>query len=365
MENAILYAGVDELNTIKEHVLELEGYQDRNEELLKEENRLERQIAAKEKEQSDEIETTMKKRRSEISSVYASQMDTLKTREKKVKARKEKEKGTKVSERIEEETAELRDANKELSLQIKAEMKQDKVPGFCNSTLFYALFMPKGMAQLGIMLVFLITAFFLIPCGVYSMAFEERFGMLALGIIYVLDIVIFGGGYLFINNRVKEKHLKALKEIKSLRAAMHTNRRKIHLISKEIKNDTDESSYGLEQYDEELNEIEEDVRKVASEEKEALTAFENGTVPTLTAEIKGRYQNEIEALRAACEKTGKEQKETEGKVKEFALMISKQYETYLGKDMLTVAKLDRLISHIQKGEASNIGEAIARERGTL
>ena len=30
MENAILHAGIEELNTIKEHVMELNGYQERN-----------------------------------------------------------------------------------------------------------------------------------------------------------------------------------------------------------------------------------------------------------------------------------------------------------------------------------------------
>ncbi|MGN0507010.1 MAG: hypothetical protein ACI4FZ_10640 [Lachnospiraceae bacterium] len=364
MENAILYAGVEELNTIKEHVLELEGYQEKNAELLKEETRLEKLIAGKEKEQEDEIESTLKKRKNEITSAYASQIATLNSRGKKVKAKKEKEKGAKVSERISEETAELRDANKELVIQIKAEMKQDKVPGICNNTLFFSLFMPKSMTQFGILLLFLLLAFFLIPCGVYSLFFEERFGTLALAVIYVIDVVLFGGLYLLINNMVKEKHLEALKEIKSLRLAYRTNRKKIHLIQKGIKNDTDESTYGLEQYDEELREVEEEVRRVAEEEKEALTTFENETAATLTADIKSRYQNELDALRANYSEVCGEQKKTEDKVKEFTLMMSKQYEAYLGKDMLTVSKLDRLISSIQKGEAANIGEAIAKERGT-
>ena len=41
--------------------------------------------------------------------------------------------------------------------------------------------------------------------------------------------------------------------------------------------------------------------------------------------------------------------------------MSKQYETYLGKEMLTVPKLDKLISRIKAGEAADIGEALALE----
>ena len=64
----------------------------------------------------------------------------------------------------------------------------------------------------------------------------------------------------------------------------------------------------------------------------------------------------------AYEGTCEEQKETEEKVKEITLMLSKQYETYLGKDVLTVAMLDRLIAHIQSGEATTIKEALALEK---
>ena len=147
MENAILHAGVDELNTIKEHVLELTGYQERNAELEKEETRLEKLIDAKEKDLTDEIESTLKKRKSELMNSYESQRNALNSRTKKIRAKKEKDKGAKVSERIAEETADLRDRNKELALEIKAKMKADKTPGSCNTTLFYAFFMPKSFAE--------------------------------------------------------------------------------------------------------------------------------------------------------------------------------------------------------------------------
>ena len=124
MENAILYAGVEELTTIKEHVMELNGYQERNAELLKEEARLGKMLAAKEKELSDEIETTLKKRKNAITSSYEEQLSTLGTRRKKVRTKKEKEKSVKVADRVMEETAELRDANKGLQIDIKANLKK-------------------------------------------------------------------------------------------------------------------------------------------------------------------------------------------------------------------------------------------------
>ena len=362
MENAILYAGVDELNTIKQHVMELDGYQERNAELLKEETRLSKTLASKEKELTDEIESTLKKRKNAITSSYESQLSTLGTRRKKVKAKKEKEKGAKVSARIEDETAELREANKCLQIDIKTNLKKNKTPRFCNSTLFYSLFMPKNGSEFCVMAACVLVAFFVLPLGIYQFLLAERFGAWALAIVYVADVVLFGGLYLLLNNLVKEKHLDTLKANRELRQQHYQNARKIREIQKNIERDTDESTYGLEQYDEELKEIEAEINRVAEEEKEELTKFENVTSVDLTNDIKGRYQEELDALRTRSKEVEAEQKEVEEKVKEYSLMVSKQYETYLGKDMLTVAKLDRLIKRIEKGEATNIGEALALEK---
>ena len=56
MENAILYAGIEELNTIKEYVLELQSYEEKNAELEQEEARLEKVLSGKKKELAEEIE---------------------------------------------------------------------------------------------------------------------------------------------------------------------------------------------------------------------------------------------------------------------------------------------------------------------
>ena len=95
-----------------------------------------------------------------------------------------------------------------------------------------------------------------------------------------------------------------------------------------------------------------------------MIIFGSVTSVELTNDIKGRYREELDALRARSKEVEQEQKSVEEKVKEYYLMVSKQYETYLGKDMLTVAKLDRLIKRIESGEASNIGEALALEKET-
>ncbi|MBP3570143.1 MAG: hypothetical protein J6K04_13385 [Lachnospiraceae bacterium] len=362
MDNAILHAGVDELNTIKEHVLELTGYQERNAELLKEEARLEKLIATKEKDLNDEIETTLKKRKNELVSTYEAQLDTLNARSKKVKAKKEKDKDAKMSERMEEETADLRDRNKELVLEIKAKMKADKTPKICNTTLFYACFMPKSPIEFLIFIAGLLIVFLAIPFSIYQLPFAKKFGEIALAVIYLIMILLVGSVYLAINNKVKEKHLDTIRAVRGLRNQYYRNLKNVKDIQRGIKNDSDESSYGLEQYDAELSEITAEIQRVTEEEKKALNTFETETTAQIKAEAKERYEEELANLREKCKETEAEQKTVEEKVKEYSLMMSQQYEAYLGRDMLTVSKLDKLISRIQKGEAADIGEAIALEK---
>lgn len=362
MENAILHAGVSELNTIKEHVLELNGYQERNAELLKEEARLDRLISGKEKDLNDEMETTLKKRKSELVSTYESQLATLNARNKKVKTKKEKDKGTKVTERIEEETAEFREKNKELVLEMKAKMKTDKTPRLCNTTLFYAFFMPKTLTEFLLFILGLLIVFFAVPFGIYLLFFANKFGELALAVIYVIMILLVGSVYLTINNKIKEKHLDTIRAVRSLRIQYRRNMKNIRGIQRGIKNDADESAYGLEQYDDELAEISTEIQRIAEEEKEALNTFETVSTPQIKAEIRGRYEEELASLKEKYKEICIEQKNMEDKVKEFSLMMSKQYEAYLGKDKLTVQKLDKLIAHIEKGEAADIGEALALEK---
>lgn len=361
MSNAILHGGIDELNTIKEHVMELTGYQERNAELLKEEARLDKLITGKEKELNDETDTTLKKRKSELVATYESQLTTLNARNKKIKAKKEKDKGIKVSERISEETAELREKNKELALEIKTKMKTDKTPKVCNTTLFYALFMPKSIGEILLFILSLLVVFLAIPFGIYLLFFAKKFSEIALAVIYVIMILLVGSVYLAINNKMKEPHLETIRAVRLLRNQYYRNNKNIRDIQKGIRNDADESAYGLEQYDDELHEIAAEITRVTEEEKQALNTFEAETTPQIKAEIKSRYAEELNSLKTTYAEVCANQKEMEDKVKEYSLMMSKQYEAYLGKEMLTVQKLDKLISRISKGEANDIGEALAIE----
>ena len=202
LDNAILYAGIEELNTIKEYVLELKSYEEKNAELEQEEARLEKVISGKKKEMADEIEVVRKKRKKELTTSYENQIAKLNSKAKKIKSQKGKEKGQKVAKRVTTETAELRDANNAILIDIKALMKKNKTPKICNTTLFYSLFMPRASIEFLTLFFIILISFLILPLGIYWLFFMD-YGVLAIALIYIIDIFLFGGVYIMLNNILK------------------------------------------------------------------------------------------------------------------------------------------------------------------
>ena len=146
----ILSSGIDKLIDLQSHLNDLKVYKDNVKQLEAEDEDLERIIIAKERTIDDEIDGVIKKRKAEVSATFDSQLENTKVEIKKVKSKREKKKSKKVSERIKEETADLRSENDRLQEDIKHTMKNDGVPKIFNTRLFHALYYPKGLADIGI-----------------------------------------------------------------------------------------------------------------------------------------------------------------------------------------------------------------------
>lgn len=104
------------------------------EQLSVEEKQLERQLEAEKKALADEISFTIKKRQEEITASYDKEIGKEQERLKKAKAKREKAKNQGIKERIAEETAPLRDHNRELRLKIKSLFQKERLPSFCRRT---------------------------------------------------------------------------------------------------------------------------------------------------------------------------------------------------------------------------------------
>lgn len=359
MDDNILSGGIQDLQIVKETLLKLNEYKENNHILSAEEKKLEKNIQNKEKAINDEIVSTIKKRKEEIETTYDDQVDKTRSRIKKVRNKKEKSKNTKISERITVETAELREEYSRLKLEAKTVLKQDQVPSICNTRLYYALYLPKGFGDIVIIAFMLLLVLIIIPCAVYFLFLQNK-GMIYLALDYVVTVILFGGIYMLVDNNTKDKHAKSLLKVREIRSYLAKNKKEQNNIRKQILRDKDESSYGLEKYNEELQELENEINTILEQRKDALEVFENTTRFVIGEEIKARHQEELTAIKEEYNRVCIELKKTEGLITTLSMEIARNYEAYMGKEFMIVDKLDQLEEQMKLNNLLTISDAIAQ-----
>lgn len=335
---------------------ELSVMSDREKQLRAEEDRLERTLETEKKAVADNIRVTVKKRAEEISSSYDKEIIKGQDRLKRVRGKREKAKSQGVKDRIEEETATLRDYNRELKLKLKSLFQQKHVPRYCRSSLYYCLYFPRWFREFLILILMILVFFLGIPYGLYYLIPNRQ--PLYLAGIYLLDIILFGGAYIAVGNKGKLHHLETLKEGRKIKDQIHSNDKKIKVIVSTIRKDRNESLYNLEKYDDEIAQIEQELARVTEQKKEALNTFETVTKVILSDEIMHNNQERLDSLQAEYKQAADQLRATEAKVKERRLYITDHYGMYLGSDLLEPLKIADLTSLIQEDRAKNLSEAI-------
>lgn len=354
----LLTGGIDRLKEMQESLLELESYKNQLSSSSAEEKRLATSKKDLEKSMEEEVLATVKKRRKEIEDTFEGQIDKVKAKIKKSKDKRDKFKNAKVSERIALETAPLRDENKKLKQEAKNIFRIKRIPSIFNTRIFFALYLPKHftdiMAIMGILLITLLV----IPCAIYFFLLgEQRISYLI--IIYLISAAIYFAIYVAISNLVKDKHMEELTQVRGIKDNIRVNKKKIKGIKYSIKKDRDESTYGLEEFDENLANLDKEIAEILEQKKEALSTFDSSTSHVISESIRAPYTEKITAVSEEHDKAYKSSADLEEKVKALILKIANEYEPYIGKDLMNLDYLDTLSNIINAGNATTISEAIA------
>jgi DNA anti-recombination protein RmuC len=359
----VLSSGIETLYAMKESLTELEGYKESSKEWSFKEEQTDEQLEERQKAITDEVGAVLKKRRQEIEASFEEQMNESKTRLKKVKSKKEKQLGKKVSERIEDETADLTKEGIRLKQELKAVFQKNHISRVFNHKWFHAVFMPCSLKDFGILLITVLILFLAIPVGIYKFLLPAK--TLYLVLDYFVTILVFGSLYILINKKIKENHTEAIINMKAIRQKMAKNHKKIRAMAKGIRKDKDESIYGLDEIIGEIRQLEDELNHLMEEKKNALVEFESTTKVAVSEEVKSRYEEEMKGLESKVKEAHEEQRKATEKVKEFSLEITNRYESYLGKDMLTKAAIERLIEIMKEQNVTNITEALSIYRAEI
>ncbi|MBR1815888.1 MAG: hypothetical protein IJ763_04225 [Lachnospiraceae bacterium] len=332
--------------------------------------KLNKNIASEEKSISDEIASTIRRRKQELSDTYDERLDDNRLRRKKVENKRGKKKNQQMNERIDEETKDIREENRNLEVEMKTLLKKNKVSSFCASKLYYYMFMPKGADEILGMIISFIILFIGVPSVVMLifkktvLSKKENINMafwcvLIAAIVFIILLII----YFAVHSSTKLRHSETLKEARAIRDRIKANDKHAEAIKNSISKDNDESQYNLASYDKKIEELDKEADKISDEKQDALKLFEQDTKKVITDEINGRRLPELERMKSEKKEIGEKITLGEKKYSEKVLQITNKYARYIGEDLCKEDKLSDLISLMEEGQADTVSEAINLYKG--
>ncbi|MGN0394267.1 MAG: hypothetical protein ACI4EF_02795 [Coprococcus sp.] len=351
----------------REMVTAVEDLRDDLEAARLQQKKMTKNIAQEEKSVNEEIASTLKRRKDEIADSYDKQIDTNNSKIRRMKSKKDKKKNERMEARIENETAELCEQNRQLKMETKTMFKQNHVPAFCNSDFYYCLFAPKGASEIFRLFLMILGFCVCLPTVVIFILLNTKFSegthtaacILIAAVIVIAEFII----YFVIFNFTKVKHRDFIAEGRKTRNTIRANEKAIKAIKNSITKDKDESVYNLGKYDDKIKALEAEGSGISGQKMEALKVFEAETKQVITDEIIGRRQPKVDSMKEELKQLNASISSMEEKLSELELTLTDKYETYLGKDLCTEEKLSDLISIMEDGSAGTVSEAIKVYKG--
>jgi len=332
----------------------------RQSELELTEKRQAKTLAAEKKAVEDSVNNTVKKRRDELAAGYDGEIAKVQDAVKKIRAKREKAKQQGMKERIDAQNAPRKAEIAEMKGKIRAMFKQNHVPQFCNSLLFYSLYFPRAVKEVLTMLLTFFICCVGIPVGIFCLLPERK--TLWLILIYLLVIVVFGGLYLAVGSLTKDAHREVLLEAQRVRRSIDKTRRKMRSTARSIRREKTEEHYDLSSFDSELAAKEREKEELQTKREEAMAYFNSTTKAALTEEIVSGSRDRINALEEEHAATQAQVQEAAEQVKKLSLSLTEDYESYIGKEFMQEERLAALIQILRSGQAASITDAKALYR---
>ncbi len=355
----ILSGDIYRLRNYRELVLEYTGAEESYQTALLDEKKVEKELAQQKKELKELKESTVKKRLAEVTDKYDQEILKEENRLKKMvtKRGKAKEKGVKL--RIEEETLELVDQNKELKRNIKASLKSEHLPSICKRDLYYILYFTNGIVEATMFALIVILMLLVFPVTVYAfLPLNEYPEIPAFAVTYFTLVILIYLIYKFIGDHTKKKHEPTLRAVRQMKDQIAGNKKQIRNISKSIKKDKSDAAYELDDYDLNITKLKDKIVKIRADKEEAIKNFNDKTQNEIIMEIEKKESPQINKTENKSAQIKVQREALAEKEQQIGLKISTDYIAYIGKEFSEVSKIDELLKIMETGKAKVVSEAI-------
>lgn len=355
MEN-FLSGGINELKQAKTAITKANSL---NEDMLESEKLLksnDKDVEAQKKFMNDKIASSVKNRREELEKYHDEQIAEAKRELKSIEKDRKAAKAKAVNSRISGETGSYSAENKKLNSQIRSIFKQAKIPAFFNNGLFYSLFQPKTVKDFIVLAIAVILTIAVIP-NVVCLLLDVSTWIKVLIYIGIVLLFVFIYFVILISTRSAGK-TAAFEKVRTIRKNIKNNKKQIKITSDNIRTDTDESVYGLEEFDENIEKITAVIEEKEDAKVAALKDFDITTAESIKKEIENENIPIIQQLEADGKALKADYAQKQIAAKDAQDDIKNTYAAYLGSKNATPDKIDEMISVIEEGKAQTIMQAL-------
>ena len=349
-----------DLNVLKQVISDISEYSANREELDRQNDTLKelnKNIESIQKNINDEIDNKVKEGVNSVSGSFDQSIQEEKVKLKDVQGKRDKAKHAGVKDRIQNETAELRDMNRDMYSQIKAAFKEEGIPKYCSKRWFYALFATQGIGDVLIYVISLVVLYAAIPGVIYIIPQIPKWVLIA---YYFVMITLELTAVKFIYNRTMVPHSETIAKARMVKYDIETNQKKIKRIEKGIRKDKNEDMYGLSDFDYRINEINDSIRNIEDAKAKAVEQFNATTRTDIIDEIRGRNAGTLEQLKSQVAVCEQEIARLDSLIKNQRAYISSNYEAYLGREFTNVDRLTELLDMMIEEPYLTISMAIAQ-----
>lgn len=347
--------GLEELNTMLADVTRRDSLIDEVKGIVNDGKKLEKELEEEKKRLAKDINDTvnaeMLREIAEEDKIISEGGSKLK----QIKSDRNKAKEQGIKNRIEAETGEMVNENRNLHRYVRKTFKENGLPAYCDTKWFYTLYCTQSGIEWLIKIAVFLGGLVIIP-GVIC-AIVDPWWFLKI-ILWAVLVIIFIMVYMTIYLLSKDKDNGVLEEMREHRDKIADNTRKIKSVKKGIRSDTDESHYNLGEYDDQIAELERNIDEAERLKKQKLYDFEQNRKQVVIDEVNDKHvpiiegkQNEINAKLSLYSQKNNE-------LNELQCNITERYERFLSKPYTNSACLKRMCELVQNGSASNIGQAL-------
>lgn len=362
--------GIDYLREVYQTLMDVEEITASQNKAKADAKRFAKLATQEEKNKKDEIASAMKQRTDKIGMAYDNEMDVVKQKIKKLDIKRQTQKAKQQDMRYDAETESFRQEVALCETEIKNVLKQHHISGICRTDLFYSLFMPKGIRDFLIILLWLLVTLLVIPfciCLVGKYTFLKSVESLTVYyiLIFVCCISIVFITYLLISNRTKVRYPEPLRHCRDEKTKIRAIKRQMRAVRNKIQKDKDESGYDLGAFDAQMQTLQEELAGIGEQKKQALLEFDKSKRPIVEQEISTSHDAKIAEYEEGRRQAEDYQDSAAKELASLRLRIANEYEAYLGKEYVNIEKLDLLLAIMEEEGVATIGDAIAVYNGKM